>query len=329
MHRGRRYHRVWIDRWAALSCAGDSAATWRACDLGRCALRCDAEHGWLGLLGERPYDGELAELLARLCQAWTLPAGPPALSISASKGDITLLGRLLTGDLAAFLPWQAGSLGPRLAARLGLRHFVGGSPIAACSTGLYALLHAADCLEDGQADWGLAGAADASCHPLLMAAYRNMGVLCRHHPPSAFSGKGQGFAAAEGAAVLGLTTEPAGWRLVAGVRLGDARHETRCEDPAVLQACLSSLWELLPEPDLIVAHATGTAVGDRFEQAALAEGPWSRARVLCCKPQIGHCLGASGIVELAAALEAPVRRLWKLSLGFGGHVAAVACEREP
>jgi 3-oxoacyl-(acyl-carrier-protein) synthase len=45
------------------------------------------------------------------------------------------------------------------------------------------------------------------------------------------------------------------------------------------------------------------------------------------KPVIGHCLGASGAVELAVALEAPVKRLWKVSLGFGGHLAAVAVAR--
>ena len=90
---------------------------------------------------------------------------------------------------------------------------------------------------------------------------------------------------------------------------------------------LQSLWEAAPAPDLIIAHATGTAAGDAYELRGLDAGPWRRCERVTMKPLIGHTLGASGAVELAIALEAPVNRLWKLSLGFGGHLAAVAVER--
>jgi 3-oxoacyl-(acyl-carrier-protein) synthase len=78
---------------------------------------------------------------------------------------------------------------------------------------------------------------------------------------------------------------------------------------------------------MIVVHGTGTVAGDRYEKDGLDRGPWSQIPRIACKPLWGHALGASGAVELAAALEAPVNRLWKLSLGFGGHLAALALER--
>jgi 3-oxoacyl-(acyl-carrier-protein) synthase len=111
------------------------------------------------------------------------------------------------------------------------------------------------------------------------------------------------------------------------VRLGDASHPTRFADGDTLRRCLLALWDILPEPELIVTHGTGTASGDAYEHAALNDGPWRACARLTCKPVLGHCLGASGTVELALALEAPVARLWKLSLGFGGHLAALAVER--
>ncbi len=117
------------------------------------------------------------------------------------------------------------------------------------------------------------------------------------------------------------------WRLIASVRLGDARHETEFRDPATLKQALDALWLAAPKPDLIITHGTGTARGDVYERAGLDAGPWRDVPRLNCKPVIGHCLGASAAVEMALGLEAPVQRLWKLGLGFGGHLAAVAVER--
>jgi hypothetical protein len=119
------------------------------------------------------------------------------------------------------------------------------------------------------------------------------------------------------------------WRLVAGVRLADATHPTDLGDPAVLGAALAGLWAACPRPDLIVVHGAGTRAGDRYEAAALEQGPWSGCRRLAMKPVIGHTLGASGLVELGAALAAPagVDRIWKLAMGFGGHVAGTAVVR--
>lgn len=250
----------------------------------------------------------------------------PALSISASKGDVEALERALAGDAAAFIASIPGRLGPLLAARLGIGLHVPLPVAAACSTGLYGLLAAADLVEQSVCTRALAGAADRSLTPLLLAGFASLGVLCGDRPPQAFAAP-TGFAPAEGAGMVALGPDGP-WRLVAGIRLGDAGHETHFNDPRTLGIALAALWKELPQPDLIITHGTGTGTGDAYERQALDAGPWSANRRLSCKPVIGHCLGASGIVELALGLEAPVKRLWKISLGFGGHLAAVALERQ-
>jgi 3-oxoacyl-[acyl-carrier-protein] synthase II len=117
-------------------------------------------------------------------------------------------------------------------------------------------------------------------------------------------------------------------------------------------------WEPA-EVEYINAHGTGTPLNDESEANVIsrvfgAPGPL----VSSLKAHIGHLLGASASVELALALIALeagfvpptlmldepdpafrinlvpdggvqkcVRRFMKLSLGFGGHIAALALER--
>jgi hypothetical protein len=324
----RRYRRVAVVAWDCLVGAGDARAAWLACTRGASALRHDDAIGWHGAIGLPRQDLLLRAALGAAGVPWTAIAGLPgdlALSVGSSKGDPLRLADALAGDARALLEAMPGQLSPRLARALGLGAHRSIPVAAACSTGLYAVLAAADLIEDGGCQRALAGAADCSLSPLLLAGFASLGVLCGPRRPQAFAVP-TGFAPAEGAGFLALAHQGP-WRLCGGVRLGDAGHETSFTDPRTLAACLQALWEILPEPELIVTHGTGTAGGDAYERAGLDAGPWAAAPRLHCKPVIGHCLGASGAVELALALESPARRLWKLSLGFGGHLAAVALAR--
>jgi len=320
------YRRVCLSAWQCATAAGDAAASWAACRDGHSALRQVPEVGWCGVVGEAPNQVDLVDLAWRAAhQPWTQVSHhrePPALVCAASKGDQQALDLALAGDHSAFHRSGADVPTMALARRLGIRHLLPVPLAAACSTGLYALLAAADLVEAGTTTHGLAGASDACLTPLMIAGFTAMGVLCGEHAP----GHGHGFAPAEGAGFAALSNLGP-WRLLAGVRLGDASHETQFRDPQTLESCLRALWQIAPDPQMIVVHGTGTALGDAYEQRGLAAGPWSSAPRLFCKPVIGHCLGASGMVELALALEAPVERLWKISLGFGGHLAAVAVGR--
>lgn len=249
--------------------------------------------------------------------------GMVAVGMGTSKGSIA---GLLSGRGGHPLQTSPGALSPRIAAALGLRMHLPCATAAACSTGLSCLLAAADTIERGHACAAVAGAAESSLDPLVLAGFRSAGVLCGSTAPQALATP-TGFAPAAGAAAFLLTPEPGPWRLVAGVRLGDAGHETQFTDPRTLRTALEALWHLLPHPDLIACHATGTAAGDAYELAGLDYGPWRSVRRWCAKPWIGHALGASSAVELAACLDGGPARLWKLSLGFGGHLVAIGLER--
>ena len=91
---------------------------------------------------------------------------------------------------------------------------------------------------------------------------------------------------------------------------------------------LQQLWRQAPAPAAIITHGTGTTAGDAYEAAVLDAGPWRSVPRVACKPTLGHCLGASGLVELAVGLQSDWPSLWKVAFGFGGHLAAVAVERQ-
>jgi len=314
-----RYDDVAITAWAARSAAGDAAATWAAVGT-RCCLELDAAWGWLGRCG-----GDQDALALTTARALPRPAGLLAVGIGTSKGTLCQH----AGGAGSLIDALPGAASLRVARALGLGLHLPCACAAACSTGLACLLAGADLVARGQADGALVGASEASLTPLVLAGFRSAGVLCGATPPQAFA-RPTGFAPAEGAACFALRRGVAagGWRLVSGVRLGDAGHETQFTDPRTLTTALAALWRELPEPELIACHATGTAAGDVYEMAGLDDGPWRNIPRWCAKPWIGHALGASGAVELAAILASPLRRIWKLSLGFGGHLVAVAAERK-
>jgi 3-oxoacyl-(acyl-carrier-protein) synthase len=287
--------------------------------------------GWCGTIGERPGATTLLDAAVKAARRpWNsirAGGGDLALAAASSKGDPQAWDSDAPPDGRRFLQSLPGHLSHRLAHELQTGIFQPCPTAAACSTGLFALLECADRIERGACARALAGAADCSLTPLLIAGFSALDVLCRERMPEVY-GAGTGFAPAEGAGFVALS-HVGPWRLVGGVRLGDARHPTDFQDPETLRTCLAALWQSLPDPDLIVVHGTGTRSGDAYELEVLDHGEWKHTQRLACKAVVGHSLGASGVVELALALQAPVERLWKISLGFGGHLAAVAVQRCP
>ncbi|MHC5068042.1 MAG: beta-ketoacyl synthase N-terminal-like domain-containing protein [Planctomycetota bacterium] len=330
-----RYRRVTIRSWDAHCAAGDAAATYTSWQAGHSHLSRAEDGYWYApaTVPERPGHSRLLSLALtaaeKPAQHLVRDHQPPWINVAASKGDTGawLTDPTAVATLHTVIP---GMLAPQMARALGWRFICGGSPVAACSTGLYALLAAADAIEYGLAEQALTGAADSSRQDLLVAGFARLGVMARERP-GAFDQRGTGFALGEGAGIFALAADsdpaPGSWQVVAGVRAGDASHATRCADPSVLDACLQALWQVCPNPDLIVTHGTGTRAGDAYEGNGLDNGPWRHCQRAALKPLIGHCLGASAAIELAACLHAPVTSMWKLGLGFGGHIAGVALRR--
>lgn len=339
-----QFHDVGIWHAAACSPAGDASATLAAITAQRHALSQDPTWGWMGRCQTAGGLFELACAAADPCWQAASARHPlvaanadpqhwPGIVFSVSKGDTgAWLDQRAQDHAQRAAQWIRGGIPGMLPAALarhwGQRFFQGAPPVGACASGLLAVIEAARLVDHGQCPWAIAGAADRSLQPLLLAGFRSLGVCCGTRLPQVMNGPATGFAPAEGAGSVSLGPWQAGdWRLLAGVTLGDASHETRCDDLAALTRLLEGLWQHCPKPEIIVCHGTGTAAGDAIEAAALNAGPWRSAQRLCAKPIIGHSLGANAAVELASALQGPWRSLWKIALGFGGHLAAIAAQR--
>ncbi len=81
------------------------------------------------------------------------------------------------------------------------------APVAACATGLVSLIRAAELIQSGLCDVVLAGSADASLTPAIVASFRRLGVLARNFddPATAIRPCNEtrdGFLIGEGAAVF-------------------------------------------------------------------------------------------------------------------------------
>jgi 3-oxoacyl-[acyl-carrier-protein] synthase II len=386
----------------------DRVATWAAMRAGRCAIRpldlteFGPDRTFLGcpapgvLTAPRVVEPALALLTvlvqqaahdARIRREDRDPARTATL-IGLSKGGIRSLARLhglvraAEDDPARIVQlWSRcwPNAGAVTVARLMDARGPCLAPVAACATGLVAVLQGADLIRRGVCDVAFAGSADASLEPILLAAFRRMKVLA--HPagdPSSavrpWDRGRSGFVVGEGGAILVLERADGArargvlpYAEVAGGALGsDAHHETNLNpDPAglagLIRRALDDAGVAPEEIDHVNVHGTATRQNDPLECRALrlALGPHAD-RVACSanKSQIGHLLGAAGSAELAVTCLAirdafvpptlnlhdpdpecdldgtplvgrarPIRAALKLSIGFGGHLAAAVLRR--
>lgn len=394
--------RVWVTGLGLItSLGGDRESSWRALLHGRQGSR------WLppssprsdppraGYPSARTDLSPTRLLLAAAEEALRdaeLPGGLDptrvATVLGMSKGDLTSLQQrhrayLKGGPLAISGDWTEGwpgSAADRVVERWNLQ----GpriAPIAACATGLIAAIQGADLIRRGACDVALVGAADASLDPLVLGAFRRMGVLARvaegEDPARAvrpWDLDRSGFLVGEGAAVLVLEREDQAkargalpyCEFAGGAFGSDAHHLTDLNpDPTNLAGLIGRAlaWSGVEpaEIDHVNVHATATRSNDPLECAAVRLALGNQARRASCsanKPQVGHCLGAAGAVELGfAALSVrdqcapptlnldrpdplcdldgtpgvgrprPIRAALKLSLGFGGHLAAAVLKK--
>ncbi|HUI44684.1 MAG TPA: beta-ketoacyl-ACP synthase II [Nitrospirota bacterium] len=188
----------------------------------------------------------------------------------------------------------------------------------ACATGTHALGEAMKIIQRGDADVMIAGGAEASITPLILAGFCRAKALSRQNdiPQEAsrpFDRGRDGFVLAEGAGVLILEelghAEKRGATIYAelsGYGLSsDAYHYTR-SDPdgdGSSRAMTHALVNAGMRPDEIEylnAHGTSTVSNDRIETAAIKKAFGLHARKLAVsssKSMLGHMLGAAGAIE--------------------------------
>jgi 3-oxoacyl-[acyl-carrier-protein] synthase II len=195
---------------------------------------------------------------------------------------------------------------------------------AGTASGIQALGYAAALVAQGRSPALLAGGGEELCFESFFGFYK-AGLLAGSangagERPYPFDAGRNGFALAEGAALLMLEPEPLARErgaAVLGSILGSAHtfDPSRGRDDAQAQAALvaairQALEAAAVDADSIVAvssGASGSPAGDRREAAALAEALGESATtvpVTAVKSMLGESLGASGGMQTLALLAA-------------------------
>ena len=193
---------------------------------------------------------------------------------------------------------------------------------AACATASLSIGEACRLIRAGEADAVLAGGSEAPLCEVIVGGFCAMRALStRNDAPSQasrpFDRDRDGFVIAEGAGVLLLEEESHARRRGATILAEiaghggatDAHHLTqpRPDGAAALRSMNAALAQArcLPENlSCVLAHATGTRSGDRAEANSLAcllRG--QRAPVTALKSMTGHLCGASGALDVIAAIR--------------------------
>jgi act minimal PKS ketosynthase (KS/KS alpha) len=211
--------------------------------------------------------------------------------------------------MPAEVAWKVGAEGPVSMVSNG------------CTSGLDAVGHAWQLIQDGEADVMVAGASDTPITPIVVACFDAIkATSTRNDEPETasrpFDRSRNGFVLAEGAAVFVLESLESARRRGARVYAEVSGYATRCNafhmtglkpDGRELAEAITVALDLAKVDataiDYINAHGSGTKQNDRHETAAYKRALGEHAYhtpVSSIKSMVGHSLGAIGSVEIAA-----------------------------
>jgi 3-oxoacyl-[acyl-carrier-protein] synthase II len=197
------------------------------------------------------------------------------------------------------------------------------TPVTACAAGTHALSRAAELIMWGRADTVLTGGTESSLTPTGIQGFQNMTALSSDGVSQPFSVDRNGFAIAEGAAVL-LFEEweqaTARGAIILGEFLGsgsnaDAHHITAPSPGGIGAAnCIKLALDDagLSPSDIghVNAHGTSTPLNDAAEADAIHRVFGDNGvPVTSTKGVTGHALGAAGAIEAVAAVLSMQNRL--------------------
>jgi len=188
---------------------------------------------------------------------------------------------------------------------------------SACSSANHAVSAAVDQLRLGKADIMLAGGADTPMVYGIIKVWETLRVLARESCRP-FSADRDGLVLSDGAGIAVLETldhaQARGAPILAEVigcglsaDAADIVTPTVEGPSAAMQACLDDAGLPPSAVDYINAHGTGTKANDRTETQAIRAvfgNDADRLSVSSTKSMHGHCLGASGAIEMIACVNA-------------------------
>ncbi len=194
--------------------------------------------------------------------------------------------------------------------------------VAACATGLDALIRAVDIIRLDQADGMIAGGTEASLVSQVYKYFESIHALSPETDPDRasrpFDRKRNGFVMSEGAGVIFLATEALAKKLhapILGRILGygataDAYKATEPSGVGSVSAMRKALGMagMTGEDNyyLVKAHATSTLKGDDTEMEGIREvfPKPDRVAITAPKSSLGHTMGASGVIETIVTIKA-------------------------
>ncbi|MBS9778849.1 MAG: beta-ketoacyl-ACP synthase II [Campylobacteraceae bacterium] len=235
------------------------------------------------------------------------------------KNSITLENRGSKKISPFFIP---SALINMLGGMIAINHKLKGPNLAcvtACTAGTHAIAEAYKTMVVGGADKMLVVGAESAICGVGIGGFASMRALStRNDEPQLasrpFDKDRDGFVMGEGAGALvlefyedAIVRGATIYAQIAGFgESGDAYHITTPTQDGPLRA-MRAAWKMAGEPkiDYINAHGTSTPINDKNETAAIKElFKDDTPLVSSTKGQIGHCLGAAGVIEAVIALMA-------------------------
>ncbi|MEE6160580.1 beta-ketoacyl-ACP synthase [Cylindrospermopsis raciborskii DSH] len=205
------------------------------------------------------------------------------------------------------------------------------APMAACSTGIWAIAQAVMLIQSGQCHQAIAGAIESPITPLTICGFQQMGALAKTgaYP---FDINREGLVLGEGGAVFvlesqesikqrQLTPENIYGEILGFGLTADAFHGSKPEPQAksgmlAIKQCLkrSNLTEV--DIDYIHAHGTATKINDQIEGKIIQELFPPQVAISSTKGATGHTLGASGSLGVAFSLMAIKNQILPPNVGL-------------
>lgn len=240
------------------------------------------------------------------------------------------------------------------------------APMAACSTGLWAIAQAFDLIRTGKCQQAIAGSIETPITRLTIAGFERMGALAKTgcYP---FDRRREGLVLAEGGAILVLESAESalsrgafiygkisGFGLTCDAYHVSAPHPNQKSASIAVKQCLDRSGLNSESIDFIHTHGTSTKLNDRHEAQLIQYLFPQGIPISSTKGATGHTLGASGAIGAAFCLMAlkqqilpacvglkelefdldvifnarpnRVDRILCFSFGFGGQNAVIAME---